>query len=91
MGSNPISSAREPLPTGRGSLRVLDIGTASIESEERVPRYFVRLDVVVETEDQRLIPVELEGRLLDSATRPAGLWVCDATVVAVREQEEAED
>jgi hypothetical protein len=55
-----------------------------------VPRYFVKIDVEVETENQRLITVELEGRLLDGTTRPAGLRVANATVVAIHEQPERE-
>jgi hypothetical protein len=55
-----------------------------------VPRYFVRLDVEVETDDQRLIPVELEGRLLDGATRPPGVRVANATVITIHEQLEDE-
>ena len=55
-----------------------------------MPRYFVKIDVEVEAEDQRLITVELEGRLLDGTTRPPGVRVANATVVAVHEQPERE-
>jgi hypothetical protein len=54
-------------------------------------RYFVRIDAEVETEDRRLIRVELEGRLLDGTSRPPGLRVDNATVVAVQEQAEDEE
>jgi hypothetical protein len=53
-------------------------------------RYFVRIDAEVETEDRRLIRVELEGRLLDGTSRPPGLRVDNATVVAVQEQPDDE-
>ena len=56
-----------------------------------MPRYFVRVDVEVETDDQRLIPVELEGRLLDAATRPPGVRVANATVITMHEQVEEEE
>jgi hypothetical protein len=54
-------------------------------------RYYVRIEAEVETEDQRLIAVELPGRLLDGTTRPPGLRVENATVVAVYEEAEAEE
>jgi hypothetical protein len=54
-------------------------------------RYFVRIDAEVETEDRRLIRVELEGRLLDGTSRPPGLRVDNATVVAVHEQPDDEE
>jgi len=54
-------------------------------------RYFVRIDAEVETEDRRLIRVELEGRLLDGTSRPPGLRVDNAIVVAVQEQPDDED
>jgi hypothetical protein len=54
-------------------------------------RYFVRIDAEVETEDRRLIRVELEGRLLDGTSRPPGLRVDNATVVAVQEQPDDEE
>jgi hypothetical protein len=56
-----------------------------------VPRYFVKVELQLETEEPRLIPVEVEGRLLDGTTRPAGLRIDQATVVAVHELAEAED
>ncbi len=56
-----------------------------------MPRYFVKVDVVVESEDQRLVTVELEGRLLDGTTRPPGLRVEQAHVVAIHEQPEQEE
>ena len=56
-----------------------------------VPRYFVKVELQLETEEPRLIPVEVEGRLLDGTTRPAGLRIDQATVVAVHELDEAED
>jgi hypothetical protein len=46
----------------------------------------VRVEVQVETDDERLIPVELEGRLLDGTSRPPGLRVDNAIVVSVHEQ-----
>ena len=54
-------------------------------------RYFVRVEVEVETEDRRLVSVELEGRLLDGTTRPPGVRVANASVVAVHELPEAEE
>jgi hypothetical protein len=59
--------------------------------EGYVGRFFVRVDVEVETDDQRLIPVELEGRLLDAVTRPPGVRVANATVITIHEQVEAEE
>ncbi len=56
-----------------------------------VPRYFVKIDAVVEAADQRLVTVELEGRLLDGTTRPPGVRVEQALVVAVHEQPEREE
>jgi hypothetical protein len=56
-----------------------------------VPRYFVKIDAVVEAADQRLVTVEMEGRLLDGTTRPAGVRVEQALVVAVHEQPEREE
>ena len=93
MGSNPISSAGEPLPEGRGSLLHL-IQLASLRRPPEAPsltRYFVKVEVEVEADDRRLVPVELEGRLLDGATRPPGLRVENATVVAVYEEAEGEE
>ena len=54
-------------------------------------RYFVRIDAEVETEDRRLIKVELEGRLFDGTSRPPGLRVENAIVVAVHEQPDTEE
>ena len=56
-----------------------------------VARYFVKIDVVVEAEDQRLVTVELEGRLLDGTTRPPGVRVEQAHVITVLEQPEREE
>ena len=53
-------------------------------------RYFVRVDVEVEADDPRLIPVELEGRMLDGTTRPPGVRVDSANVITVHEQLEQE-
>ena len=55
-----------------------------------MPRYFVRVDVQVETDEPRLITVELEGRLLDGTPRPPGVWVDNATVVSIQEVPEEE-
>jgi len=51
-------------------------------------RYFVKVEVEVEADDRRLVPVELEGRLLDGTTRPPGVRVENATVVAIHEEPE---
>lgn len=51
-------------------------------------RYFVKVDVEVEADDQRLIVVEIQGRLLDGTTRPPGVRVENAVVVTVQEQSE---
>jgi hypothetical protein len=56
-----------------------------------VTRYFVKVEVQVESDDRRLVPVELEGRLLDGTTRPPGVRVENATVVAIHEEPEHED
>lgn len=92
MGSNPISSAGEPLPIGRGSCFSRGASVAPVVPEgASVPRYFVKIDAVVEAEDQRLVTVELEGRLLDGTTRPPGVRVDQALVVTVLEQPEREE
>lgn len=54
-------------------------------------RFFVRVDVEVEADDPRLVPVEIEGRLLDGTTRPPGVRVERANVVAVHLQPPAEE
>lgn len=50
-----------------------------------MPRYFVKVELQVETDDRQLVDVELTGRLLDGARRPPGLRVENAAVVAVHE------
>jgi hypothetical protein len=90
MGSNPISSAGEPPPLGRGLL----CAAARVEVAEgisSVPRYWVKVDVEVEADDTRLITVELQGRLMDNTVRPPGVRVENASVVAIHEQPELED
>ena len=72
-------------------MRVLTRKAWNAGLESLVPRYFVRVDVEVETDDQRLIPVELEGRLLDAATRPPGVRVANATVITMHEQVEEDE
>lgn len=54
-------------------------------------RYYVRVDIEVEADDPRLVTVEIEGRLLDGTTRPPGVRVERATVVAVQLGEPAEE
>jgi hypothetical protein len=54
-------------------------------------RYFVKVELRVETDDPRLITVEVQGRLLDGTTRPPGLRIDDAQVVAIHEQAESEE
>lgn len=56
-----------------------------------MPRYFVKIDAVVEARDQRLVTVEVEGRLLDGTTRPPGVRIEQALVVAIHEQPEPEE
>jgi hypothetical protein len=55
-----------------------------------VARYFVKVEVEVQTDDRRLVEVELVGRLLDGTTRPPGVRVENAIVVAVHEVPERE-
>ena len=59
--------------------------------EPSVTRYFVRVEVEVEADDRRLVTVELEGRLLDGTSRPPGVRVDNATVVAIHEEPERTD
>jgi hypothetical protein len=56
-----------------------------------VTRYFVKVEVEVEAEDRRLVTVELEGRLLDGTTRPPGVRVDNASVVAIHEEPDSSD
>jgi hypothetical protein len=51
----------------------------------------VKVEMHVETDDPRLIRVELQGRLLDGTTRPPGLRVEDAHVVAIHALAEREE
>jgi hypothetical protein len=82
MGSNPISSAVEPLPIRKG----LCYWTGSNgRRSDTVRRYFVRVEVEAEAEDRRLVTVELEGRLLDGTGRPPGVRVARASVVSIHE------
>jgi hypothetical protein len=50
-----------------------------------VARYFVKVELQVETDEPRLITVEVQGRLLDGTGRPPGLRIEDASVVAIHE------
>jgi hypothetical protein len=51
-----------------------------------VRRYFVKVELEVEADDPRLVTVELEGRLLDNTSRPPGVRVDRAHVVAIHAQ-----
>jgi hypothetical protein len=52
-----------------------------------VRRYFVKVDLQVETDNPGLIPVEVQGRLLDGTGRPPGVRIEDANVVSMHEIE----
>ena len=90
MGSNPISSAVEPFPSGGAPAFRAGRQRSSGEAPT-VPRYWVKVDVEVEADDTRLITVELQGRLMDNIVRPPGVRVEHATVVAIHEQPELEE
>jgi hypothetical protein len=59
--------------------------------EECVPRYFVKVELHVETDEPRLIRVEIPGRLLDNVARPAGLRVEAANVISINALADGED
>ncbi len=90
MGSNPISSAQGPFRLEGALLRHTVYRQSPSLEAPSVPRYYVKVDVEVEADDKRLVTVELQGRLLDNTTRPPGLRVENALVIAIHEQPEPE-